>query len=381
MLSPTPRESEIGRIRHVLAGLAVETELVRLSRSLSRKYRPDQPRAPAGQPDGGRWVSEDGGPGGDGAEATRDPATADPVMVDPALVDPALVGPGRWTSLASEDDAGAGERSRERTLLEDGSEVLSIRIHAGPRAGDEEHTVTGPDGESRVFETSGDTQTIRDGATGEVLGRSVFTATGAEPAATLQPAFLPALPLVVPATVELAAILLAVLAARNGGFGSVLGLSAQEYKPSEDFKQDPAIWVGTVDLDDLNRACPRAEEIQAETDRVAEELRRSGLPLTPQRFGDILHYKLADIFNRKGDPNLRAEVSVAKDGKDPGGSKKGSVRLDLYERTVPGTVCVYDYKTGRKGLEPSRALYFATVAKRMFPETTRIIIIQVRPRR
>ncbi|MEA1830661.1 hypothetical protein U8607_01070 [Methylobacterium durans] len=94
----TPRDGELSRIRQVLAGLLVETKLIRLSRSLARKYSPDRPRAPAGQPDGGRWVSEGGGAGeGD--------------------VDPALVGPGRWTSLASQDQAGEDGRSRERTLL------------------------------------------------------------------------------------------------------------------------------------------------------------------------------------------------------------------------------------------------------------------------
>ncbi|WP_132250594.1 hypothetical protein [Methylobacterium segetis] len=171
MLGLPPRDSELSRIRQVLAGLLVETKLIRLSRSLARKYSPDQPRAPAGQPDGGQWISE-----GSGAREGD--------------VDPALVGPGRWASLASKDQAGEDGRSRERTLLEDGSEVLTIRIHAGPRAGDEEHTVTAPDGESRVFETSGDMQTIRDGSSGEILSRTRFTGTGVEPVASVQPAFL-----------------------------------------------------------------------------------------------------------------------------------------------------------------------------------------------
>ena len=37
------------------------------------KYRPDQPRVPAGNPDGGQWTDEDGDGGGDG-ETTVDPA-------------------------------------------------------------------------------------------------------------------------------------------------------------------------------------------------------------------------------------------------------------------------------------------------------------------
>jgi hypothetical protein len=31
-------------------------------RRFARKYRPDQPRVPAGNPDGGQWTSEGGGP-------------------------------------------------------------------------------------------------------------------------------------------------------------------------------------------------------------------------------------------------------------------------------------------------------------------------------
>ncbi|MER2265021.1 hypothetical protein [Methylobacterium oxalidis] len=361
MLGSSPRERELGRIRQLLAGLLVETRLIRLSRSLARKYSPDQPRGPAGQPDGGRWVAEGGGAG----EQTD-------IL--------AIPGPGRWTSLASEDEATGTGLSRERTLLEDGSEVLTIRIHAGPRAGDEEHTVTGPDGGSRVFETSGDTQTIRDGITGEILSRSIFTATGAEPVATVQPAFLPALPAAFTTTVELAGLLFAVLSARREGFGPVLGLSAQEFRPAVNDGAAPAVWVGSIGIDELNRACPRAEEIQTETDRAAQRLRRSGLRLTPQEFGNLLHYDLADFFNAKKDPNLRAEVSGGRVGKVTYG-EKGSVRLDLYERTVPGTTCVYDYKTGQKGLSPSRALLLATAAKRLFPDTQRVIIIQVRPRK
>jgi Bacterial CdiA-CT RNAse A domain len=38
---------------------------IKLQRALDRKYRSDQPRVPAGNPDGGQWTSEDGGQGAD----------------------------------------------------------------------------------------------------------------------------------------------------------------------------------------------------------------------------------------------------------------------------------------------------------------------------
>ncbi len=47
--------TEARSLRLLLAVLRTETKLVRLRRALNRKYSPDQPRAPAGQSDGGRW--------------------------------------------------------------------------------------------------------------------------------------------------------------------------------------------------------------------------------------------------------------------------------------------------------------------------------------
>ena len=90
-------------------------------------------------------------------------------------------------------------------MTEDGTRILSIRIHAAPRPFDERHTVIAPDGGSRVFETSGPTQTIRDGATDAVLARSTVTRLGAvpEPEAVVQPVFLPAVPATVATTIEL----------------------------------------------------------------------------------------------------------------------------------------------------------------------------------
>ncbi|MCJ2053232.1 hypothetical protein [Methylobacterium sp. J-070] len=133
---------EIATLRAELAGFAVDVKLIQFENVLSRKDRADQPRAPAGQSDGGRWVSD----GTDGASEAQS-RTVDAVLAD-------------------------------------GSRVLSIRIRAKPHTDwDEQHTVTGPDGTRTVFETSGFTQTIRDGDSGEILARSTLTRDGAEPEA------------------------------------------------------------------------------------------------------------------------------------------------------------------------------------------------------
>ncbi|SDM65459.1 hypothetical protein SAMN05216360_10319 [Methylobacterium phyllostachyos] len=214
-------------LRNVLAGLSLETKLIRLQRQLQAKGWETQPRAPAGQPNGGEWVQ---GPSS-----------------------------GQWTSLQGDRPEGALSQDppplTESTTLEDGTHVLSIRIHAGRKPFDEQHTVIAPDGESRIFETSGATQTIRDGQTGDVLSRSTFTATDLVSEPLVQPAFLPAVPLAIEGalaaveavrTLELALSLLAVLSAQDDGFGTVLGLTAHEFDPGTATQPALTPWVGKL---------------------------------------------------------------------------------------------------------------------------------------
>lgn len=212
---------------------------------LGRKYRSGQPRAPAGQPDGGRWVS-----GG------SDPGATDSV--------------GRGSPAASRTDEAA---------TEDGSRVLSIRIRANPRADwDEQHTVTAPDGTRTVFETSGLNRTIRDGETGAILGRSTLTTDGAEAEAVLQPArSLPGeLARRATRTLEAAGSLFAVLSGRNGdGRRAVFATPASAYVPGDAY-DERAVWVGAVGQGELDQICPRNREVQALADSVAAEVRASG---------------------------------------------------------------------------------------------------------
>lgn len=47
---------ELTRLRGVLATLKLEAKLIEFRLSLERRYRSEQPRAPAGQPNGGQWI-------------------------------------------------------------------------------------------------------------------------------------------------------------------------------------------------------------------------------------------------------------------------------------------------------------------------------------
>jgi hypothetical protein len=245
----------------------------------------------------------------------------------------------------------------EITPLEDGTRVLSIRIHAGRQPFDGEHTVTAPDGESRAFETSGTTQTIRDGKTGEILSRTTFTPSGLVAQPIVHQAFAPALPLIaapVIATFELGLQLLTHLSAREDGYGTVLGLTAQEYKFGDDLQLSMPMWIGRLSQAQLDEACPRAGEVQATVDEVTARVTARGGYADSAQLGTIIHVEIARIINRNHGSNFVAELILA-DLDDKGKMiLRGSKRSDVFERPRIDTACIYDPKTGREGWTPKK---------------------------
>ena len=55
--------------------------------------------------------------------------------------------------------------------------------------------------------------------------------------------------------------------------------------------------------------------------------------------------------------------------------------IDVLEKVDDDTVCVYDIKTGRRGLSLLRTTEIATNVFGAFPGTQRIIVSEVRPSR
>ncbi|MCJ2116120.1 hypothetical protein MKK65_05875 [Methylobacterium sp. J-001] len=348
--------SEAIMLRHVLAGLTLETKLMRLQRQLQAKNWETQPRAPAGQPNGGEWV-------------------------------PAPIG-AQWASFQEDRFSGPSRQDppvlTDSTTLEDGTRILSIRVHAGRQPFDEQHTVTAPGGESRIFETSGETQTVRDGKTGEVLSRTTFTPTGLVAEPIVQQAFAPALPLIaapVIATFELGLQLLTYLSAREDGYGTVLGLTAQEYKFGDDPQMSMPMWIGRLSQAQLDDACPRNGEVQAIVDEATARVTAQGVYANATQLGTMIHIEIARIINENRDPNFVAELILAERRKNGDYILFGSKRDDVFERPRIDTVCIYEPKTGRHGWTPKQAVDSVKAAKREFPEAMRFIMIQVRPRK
>lgn len=108
-------------------------------------------------------------------------------------------GEAPWSTVVS-DRRSDGSMAQQMVFNRDGSAIHSEYAAPGDNPGwDERHNFVTSGGDRIRFDRSGDTQTITDANTGEVLGRSTSERSGPEPEATLQPAFVgPA----VPATIE-----------------------------------------------------------------------------------------------------------------------------------------------------------------------------------
>lgn len=156
---------------------------------------------------------------------------------------------------------------------------------------------------------------------------------------------------------------------------------------AREFRTDAHGELNRAEVDQFNRdqvkdACPRLGEVQSRTDHADEVVRRGGGIMSPQQFGTFVHTHLKQQIDRLGNPAFRAEVSRLKgQAADVEYGAKGSIRIDVLEYVGGGTVCVYDIKTGESGLSPKRMAEIAKSVFKAYPNTQRIIVTEVRPRR
>lgn len=130
----------------------------------------------------------------------------------------------------------------------------------------------------------------------------------------------------------------------------------------------------------LDAACRRNGQVEAITNQVARRVRAGGLYRTAQTYANRVHYEIDQIVKNLADPNFVSEISFDANAMETDYGKAGLIKLDLLERSVPGTTCIYDYKTGNAKLTFERARSLATIARKHFPDTVRIIVTQVKPR-
>ena len=180
---------------------------------------------------------------------------------------------------------------------------------------------------------------------------------------------------------------LALFAMRSTENGSekraVLEFNAREY-PIEKKSLD-MYKVKLLNRQEVQTACPSLEEVQKKTNEAAAEVQAemqdSNRSLSPSQYGTAVHYCLKQKIDNSGDKKLAAEVSFFKQMTEGSYREKGSIRIDVLEPTDKETVCVYDIKTGRRGLYFPRMTEIASNVLRRYPDTKRIIVTEVRPQK
>jgi hypothetical protein len=338
-------------------------------------FDPNQPRVPAGHSDGGQWTRT---PGAGAPSAPRREVTVD------------RTGSESWGSYV-DTYRPDGSLAEQRVFNRDGSRIVSeFKGPDDPGDWDERHTVTMRDGRKVTFETAGNIQRIYDG-NGRLIGASEWTKDGPEALPIVQPVLAPAIAAIagVAETIELALVLFTWLSSRNTDeVTAALGYAVTQFQPGAAGKLE-SVWVGRVTQDQLKATCPEAKTVQEKTNEAANSTNRSDYP-SPSQYGTAVHKRLEGKIKGLGNKNLSPEVSLLKTlqetGEKPNNQiadygQKGSVRIDVLENN-PETqmVCVYDIKTGKRGLYPARIAEIARAVYFRYPESRGFFVIEMRPR-
>jgi hypothetical protein len=349
--------------------------------TVDRKYSPDQPRVSAGNPDGGQWTS---GGGSIAASRVRD----DRLRISPnnELIRD-RTGQESWKWFLNEYRTD-GSLARQTVSNRDGGSIQSVFAESPAAEGwDERHAVRLNEGSITTFENAGATQTVLD-RSGNQLAQTV-EAGGAEPQAAVRPAsFAPALAAAAgAAALPAAAVLYTWWSSQNGPDSrAVLSFRAEAFLPGAT-SADAAVRVERLSSEQVQDVCPRYQDVQRITNDAADTTHR-GAYESAAAYGTAVHKKIEVEINGPTtvprspprDPDFRAEASVIK-SRDAGYGLLGSRRVDILENPRTGTVCVYDIKTGGRGLSGPRAIELASSVSFYYPGTQRIIVTEVRPNR
>lgn len=187
-------------------------------------------------------------------------------------------------------------------------------------------------------------------------------------------------------TLESALALFAALSQHNGpNQRAIAAFKARDYFGSEPGKMEG---VGLLTREEVERICDKLGDVQRYTDDAMIKAQAKGPYFSAATFGTAVHKLVEHEVNSQHDPDLRAEVSFLKIADEvpklqlaaeiAAHGKPQSIRIDVEEKTKHGDVCVYDIKTGARGLSGPRMNEIAwRVYERHGPR--RIIVIEVRP--
>lgn len=166
-----------------------------------------------------------------------------------------------------------------------------------------------------------------------------------------------------------------------------MGFNARDYQLGDGTtgKLDLS-YSGRVTQEQAELACRYLPDMQARLDdAVAKAGPISDYP-SPAVYGTYIHQRLKEQIDSAGYPNLRAEISAYKTAMETGLQPTpygyaARLRIDAVEYRSDGTMCIYDFKTGKAGLSASRSYDLGIAGYLSKPGFNRAIVIEVRPRR
>lgn len=379
------RRYQTKKIRAEAAALRVRSALLRLRTKAG--FDPNQPRVPAGNPEGGQWASGGGGSGrseaGDRlASAARAARTVRTESI-PGRVFRDKTGEASWSSY-TENRRPDGSLASRTVNNRDGSRIVSEPLSG--RA--ERNTVTLKDGSRFTFENDGDTQRVFDGK-GRLVSEAVWTPDGPQPQPIVTPAF--AAPAVIVATEKLiqagAGLFAWWMSSKGPGEEVVLAFNAREYRYSGTERQRKFVpeWIGKRSREEVEEICERLQTVQDMADAASAKVPRNSQTSEAVR-GTKIHFLVKEEVAKKKDRRFIAESSILKATEETGAridhyGVKDTIRIDVFEKRSDELVCVYDLKTGKGGLTLARASEIVSNVFSAYPSTQRILIIEVRPKK
>mgnify|MGYP001811106626 CR=1 FL=1 len=146
-------------------------------------------------------------------------------------------------------------------------------------------------------------------------------------------------------------------------------------------------YVGQVSQAEAEEACRYLPEMQARLDDAVAMAGPIGDYPSPAVYGTYVHQRLKDQIDAMRRSDLHAEVSAYKiaaeaaDAVLPIYGYPATIRIDAVEYREDGTVCVYDFKTGKAGMTRQRFLDVGRGGYSSRAAMRRAIVIQVRPSR
>lgn len=159
---------------------------------------------------------------------------------------------------------------------------------------------------------------------------------------------------------------------------AIVTFKARDYYSPEKGTLD---WHGILTRSEASDVCRGLERVQTFVDRGVLSVGPKESYFSAATYGTAVHKYVEKEVNKRGNPDFRAEVSFAKIAEEDPRVYRGmrdSIRIDVYEKTKDGTVCVYDVKTGRSGMTIAHMNEIAwRVMERDGPR--RIIVMEVKP--